>query len=139
MTFVLDNSVAMCWLFNDGSDADIAYADRVLTQLASSEAIVPSLWGLEVANVLARAENKGLLTEARSQAFVGKLRSLAISVDYETAEHALQETLSLARRYKLSSYDASYLELALRSGSPLATLDKDLAKAAQIAGVYLNA
>ena len=136
--FVLDNSVTMCWLFNDGSAEDLAYAESVLTRLNSAQAVVPSLWGLEVANVLFRAESKGFLTEARSQTFVSKLGCLAISVDHETAEHALQETLGLARRYKLSSYDASYLELALRSGAPLATLDKELSKAAQLAGVYLR-
>ena len=84
---------------------------------------------------IARAEAKGLLTEARSQAFVVLLQRLNIATDPSTAGHALGDTLHLARRYKLSAYDAAYLELALRTGLPLATLDADLKKAAQAAGV----
>ena len=76
-----------------------------------------------------------MLTEARSQAFLALLDHLNIIDDNATIVHALGETLSLARRYKLSAYDAAYLELAMRSGLPLATLDADLAKAATTAGV----
>jgi len=110
---VLDNSVAMCWLLNDGRPGDAAYALKVLASLKHTQAIVPGLWALEAANVVAKAEAKGLVTEARTQAFVA----------------------TLARRYKLSAYDATYLELALRAGLPLASLDADLAKAARRAGV----
>jgi predicted nucleic acid-binding protein len=91
--------------------------------------------GLEVANVIARAEAKGLVTEARSGAFLEMLQGVDIDVDPATFAQALSDTLQLARRYKLSSYDASYLELALRLGMPLATLDEDLQKAAKKAGV----
>ena len=90
---------------------------------------------LEASNVIARAEAKGLLSEARSQAFLVLLQRLNIATDPATAAHALGDTLHLARRYKLSAYDAAYLELALRTGLPLATLDADLEKAAQAAGV----
>ena len=135
MSFVLDNSVAMCWLLADGKPADVAYAEAVLDALREQQALVPSLWVLEASNVIARAEAKGLLTEARSQAFVVLLQRLNIVTDPATAAHALGDTLHLARRYKLSAYDAAYLELALRTGLPLATLDADLKKAAQAAGV----
>ncbi len=135
MSFVLDNSVAMCWLLADGNPADVAYAEAVLDALREQQALVPSLWALEASNVIARAEAKGLLTEARSQAFVVLLQRLNIVTDPATAAHALGDTLHLARRYKLSAYDAAYLELALRTGLPLATLDADLEKAAQAAGV----
>lgn len=135
MSFVLDNSVAMCWLLNDGRPADVSYALKVLDALKKSQAVVPALWALEAANVVAKAESKGLVTEARTHAFVATLVRLNIVVDKATAAHALGETLNLARRYKLSAYDASYLELALRDGLPLATLDADLEKAARKAGV----
>ena len=90
---------------------------------------------LGMANIFARAEAKGLVTEARSGAFLEMLEGVDIDVDSATFTHALSDTLQLARRYKLSAYDASYLELALRQGIPLATLDEDLQKAAKKAGV----
>jgi predicted nucleic acid-binding protein len=135
MSFVLDNSVAMCWLLNDGRPAGITYALNVLDALKITPAVVPGLWALEAANVVAKAEAKGLVNEARSQAFIAALTRLNIATDKATASHALTETLNLARRYKLSAYDATYLELALREGLPLATLDADLEKAARKAGV----
>ena len=80
-------------------------------------------------------EAKGWVTEARAGAFLEMLESVDIEVDAATFHHVLTDTLQLARRYKLSAYDASYLELALRLGLPLATLDEDLQKAANKAGV----
>lgn len=135
MSFVLDNSVTMRWFFGDGSPRDLAYASRILDAMKADEALVPGLWGLEVANVLARAESAGLVSEARSETFIGMLQKLDISVDPATPAHALAATLQLARRHKLSAYDAAYLELALRTGLPLATLDEKLLKAARKAGV----
>lgn len=135
MSFVLDNSVAMCWLLNAGRPADVAYALKVLDALKQTSALVPGLWALEAANLVAKAEARGLVTEARTQAFVTTLTRLNIATDKATAGQALSDTLNLARRYKLSAYDAAYLELALREGLPLATLDADLEKAARKAGV----
>ncbi|MDP2794091.1 MAG: type II toxin-antitoxin system VapC family toxin [Sulfurisoma sp.] len=139
MSFVLDNSVAMRWFFGDGSPRDMAYAGRVLDAMKADEALVPGLWGLEVANVLACAEAAGLVSEARSETFLGMLHKLNISVDPSTATHALATTLQLARRHKLSAYDAAYLELALRNGLPLATLDEKLLKAARKSDVNIFA
>ena len=135
MSFVLDNSVTMRWFFGDGKPQELAYAGKVLDAMKQDNALVPLTWGLEVANVIARAEAKGLVTEARSGVFLEMLADMEIDVDAATFAHALTDTLQLARRYKLSSYDASYLELALRLGMPLATLDEDLQKAAKKAGV----
>ncbi|MBE0626170.1 MAG: type II toxin-antitoxin system VapC family toxin [Burkholderiales bacterium] len=135
MSFVLDNSVTMRWFFGDGSPREITYAGKVLDAMKKASARVPATWGLEVANVIARAEAKGLVTEARSQAFLEMLEGVEIEVDAATFAHALSSTLQLARRYKLSAYDASYLELALRLGIPLATLDADLQNASTKAGV----
>ena len=135
MSFVLDNSVTMRWFFGDGKPGELAFAARVLEALETDKAIVPVTWGLEVANVIARAEAKGLVTEARSAAFLELLEGVSIEVDAATFKHARSATLELARRHKLSAYDASYLEVALRRGLPLATLDEDLREAAKKAGV----
>ncbi|MBK7655141.1 MAG: type II toxin-antitoxin system VapC family toxin [Betaproteobacteria bacterium] len=128
MRFVLDNSVVMRWLLKDGSAERLAYAAKVLDRLANlgDEAVVPGIWALEVANVLVKAQAKGLVTEARAAEFVGLLRDMAFETDTETAARALGDTLQLARRFKLSACDAAYLEHALRNGLPLATLDDDL-------------
>jgi len=135
MSFVLDNSVTMRWFFGDGKPQELAYAGKVLDAMKRDSALVPVTWGLEVANVIAKAEAKFLVTEARSEAFLEMLEGVDIEVDTATFAHALSDTLQLARRYKLSAYDASYLELALRLGMSLATLDEDLQKAAKKAGV----
>ena len=131
MRFVLDNSVVMRWLLKDGSAERLAYADKVLGLLMQddAQAVVPGVWPLEVANVIVKAQAKGLVSEARATAFIGLLEDMGIRVDTRTAERALKDTLQLARRFKLSSYGASYLELALREGLPLATLDADLQSA----------
>lgn len=135
MNFVIDNSVTMRWFFGDGKPQELAYAGKVLEAMKEANVFVPVTWGLEVANVIARAEAKGLVTEARSGAFLEMLAGVDIEVDAATFAHALSDSLQLARRYKLSVYDASYLELALRLGLALATLDENLRKAAKKAGV----
>lgn len=134
MSLVLDNSVVMRWFFGDGQPGELAYAGRVLDALQTGRALVPATWCLEAANVIARAEARGLVTEARSSAFLELLQDLDIEVDPETVHYALSTTLQLARRYGLSAYDASYLELALRTGFPLATLDDGLQRAAKKCG-----
>ena len=137
MNFVLDASVTLCWLFLDGKPAERAYALKVLAavQQAETAALVPVTWGLEVANVIARAEAKGLVREVQSEAFLEMLEAMDIGADRATFSRALTDTLQIARRYRLSAYDASYLELAMREGLALATLDDDLQKAARKAGV----
>ena len=137
MNFVLDASVAVRWLFLDGKPAERAYALKVLAAMkqAQTGALVPVTWGLEVANVIARAEAKGLVREVQSEAFLEMLEAMDIGADRATFSKALSDTLQIACRYRLSAYDASYLELAMREGLPLATLDEDLQKAARKAGV----
>jgi len=128
MRFVLDNSVAMRWLLRDGSQKRLDYANKILALLEQpdGEAVVPGIWALEAADVIVKAQSKGLVTEARSSAFIGLLEEMFITVDASTAGRALGDTLQLARRFRLPSYDAAYLELALREGLPLATLDAAL-------------
>ncbi len=139
MSFVLDNSVAMLWLLPQSNPKGIALAEHVLQQLQVTTALVPSLWPLEAANVIAKSQRLGKITQAQATAFVSLLDELGIKVDPGTATHALHGTLDLARQYGLSAYDAAYLELALREGAGLATLDADLSGAARSAGVSLIA
>lgn len=133
--FVLDGSVTMAWYFADESNA---YADAVLSDLESARALVPSLWKLEVANTLLVGERRKRSTEAQAAAWLGILETLSIEVDGETTSHAWSSTLALARSQNLSAYDAAYLELAMRRGLPLATLDAKLKAAATAVGVALH-
>ena len=134
---VLDNSVSMRWLLQSEKASDQHYAEAILRSLSDTDALAPNLWHLEAANVLLNAQRHGLLTTAAIEHFIAQLELLPIYVDPLTANHALGRTLSLASAYKLSSYDAAYLELAIREGLPLATLDKDLRRAATKAGVAI--
>jgi predicted nucleic acid-binding protein len=136
--FVLDVSVALSSLL-EGAGAGQAYAAAVFDILGGvdAQAHVPVTWGLELANVIAKSEGRGELPPARSQAFLASIEAAPILCDPATDAKALHETLELARRYRLSSYAASYLELALRAALPLATLDADLRRAATTAGVKL--
>ena len=139
MRFVLDASVTLSWLLRDTAARDEGYPLAVLIAMRdnSTTAAVPMTWGLEVANVIARSEAKDLVTAAQSGSFIALLEGIPIDVDAETFTHVLSDTLQLSRRYRLSSYDASYLELALRSGAPIATLDDDLRRAVAKAGVKI--
>ena len=128
--FVLDNSVAMRWLLASNKASDQRYAESVLKSMANAEALVPNLWNLEAANVLLGATNRKDIEISEVERFTVQLENLPITVDTLTANQVFGHTISLAKAYRLSSYDAAYLELALREGLPLATLDKDLLKAA---------
>ena len=134
MAFVLDASIALSWCFEDESDA---YADRVISLLDREAALVPSVWALEVANVLIVQERRGRLVSADVDRFAVLLQGLPISLEETTVPGALGPVTSLARRLGLTSYDASYLELAIRRGVPLATQDVRLRQAADAAGVSL--
>ena len=126
--FVIDNSVVMTWCFKDEISQ---YADVVLDRLEISTGFVPSIWPLEVCNVLLVAERKRLIGEADSTRFIALLTELPIIVEQEPPERMIKEIFALAREHKLSSYDASYLDLAMRKGLPIATLDKNLIAAAK--------
>ncbi len=137
IAFVLDNSVAMRWLLASNNSSDQRYAESVLKSLVDAEAIVPNLWHLEAANVLLGATHRKEIEISEIERFTVQLENLPITVDPLTANQVFGHTLSLARAYRLSSYDAAYLELALRSGLPLSTLDKDLLKAAKRSDVEI--
>ncbi|WP_417913836.1 type II toxin-antitoxin system VapC family toxin [Candidatus Electronema sp. JM] len=124
----------MSWCF---ADENSDYAEHVLAALETLTAVVPAVWPLEVANVLLVAERKKRLGKADSIRFLELLRELPIEVMQESPQRMTGEIMALAREQQLSSYDASYLDLAMRKGLPLATLDAALIKAAEKCGVLL--
>ena len=126
--FVIDNSVVMTWCFKDEENP---YADDILDSLEQATAYVPSIWPLEVGNVLLVAESKKRLSEADSMRFIALLTELPIIIEQESPERMIKEIFALARKHELSSYDASYLNLAMRKGLPIATLDDNLIAAAK--------
>lgn len=132
--FVLDCSVVLAWCFEDEGGR---YAERVLESLTEDEAVVPAIWPLEVANALLVAERRKRIKQADSVRFVSLLRNLPIEIDGETATRAMGDTMAIARREMLSAYDAAYLELSMRCGAPLATLDKAMKKAMKRLGATL--
>ena len=134
MSLVLDSSLTLSWFFEDErTTATTAVLERVV----EGGAVVPMLWRLEIANALQSGLRRGRIDAAFRDATLSDLSQLDIVSDPETDSHAWAETLQLADRFRLTLYDAAYLELALRAGLPLATLDAGLAKAATTAGVSI--
>jgi len=130
--FVIDTSVVMAWCFDD---EESAYGDDVLKSLATAEAIAPAIWPLEIGNVLVVAERRKRLSKSAIIRFLDLLGELPIIVVQESPERMTKEILALARERQISTYDASYLDLAMRTGLPIATLDSGLKKAAVASGV----
>lgn len=137
MQFVLDCSVAISWCLPDETNPD---AETILTLLAENSltAVVPSIWWLEIVNVLVVAERRGRIGETQTAEALTRLRSLSLLVDEKTDRESTQGTLTLARQYNLAAYDAAYLELAIREDLSLATPDNRLAEAARQCGVFLE-
>lgn len=120
------------WLFADErTDAAL----KVFRDVADAGAVVPSLWRLEIANLLRTAERRGRCSAALANALLEQLESLPIAIDRETDTHAWNATRTLSQAQGLTPYDAAYLELAVRLGLPLATGDRELIAAAQRLGV----
>ena len=130
--FVLDGSLALAWYFKDEA---VPYADAVAASFLKSRALVPVIWPLEIANAVLMGERRKRSTEAQAAKWFSYLSSLPIVVDETTNDHAWSEVLALGRAHHLSAYDASYLELSLRRGLPLASLDDELKAAASALGV----
>ena len=126
--FVLDCSVAIAWVFDDqASDA----TDALLRELqGSGRAVVPPLWHLEFGNVLIQAERRQKLTAAETSQRLAFFADLPIATDTAIGANLRSGIVRLARRTSLTTYDASYLELASRRGLALATRDKALRNAA---------
>lgn len=130
MAFVVDNSVVVGWYFESQATA---YTDQVLDRLTGENAHVPGLWVLEFSNVLRKAKQSEKLDAERTDEIIELLSGLPIAVDYTPVN--ITNNLKLAMKYGLSSYDAAYLELAIRLRLPIATKDDALAAAATRAGV----
>jgi predicted nucleic acid-binding protein len=131
--FVLDCSATVPWLFS--SEATSA-TERLLDALtAGAKAWVPALWHLEIGNVLLGAERRGRVDKAGIESFFSSLAVYDIEVDNETIALAWTKTFSLGEAFGLTMYDAAYLEIALRRGIPLASLDEQLRVAMRKAGV----
>jgi len=128
MSLVLDSSVTLAWIYIEQTSPEV---DRVLQLVNSNGAWVPSLWRLEVANILEMGVRRGRHNAAFRDATLADLALLPISVDQDTEAHAWGATLRLAERHRLTLYDAAYLELAKRRGLALASLDVELRTAAE--------
>lgn len=127
MSLVLDSSVALAWLYSEETTRAV---QRVLDLVMSSEAWVPSLWRLEVANSLQTAVRRGRISANVRDTSLADLASMRIMIDTDTDTYAWTNTLRLADRFGLTVYDAAYLELAQRRSMPLASLDRELRAAA---------
>jgi predicted nucleic acid-binding protein len=132
MNFVLDASVTLSWAFEDEGGE---YAREVLNRLKTEEACTTALWPLEVSNGLVVAERRGRIDPAASARFTRLLLALPIVVDPMDRRRTFEQARLLAQRRHLSAYDAQYLELAVRYGIPLASLDEGLRRAAEEEGV----
>jgi predicted nucleic acid-binding protein len=132
MSVVLDASIVMASLFEESNHE----AARVIIANAIDEGLVaPSLWRLEIANALTVAARRKRCDEEFVDRSLGRLDAMSIAIDAEADLHAWSETLDLARQEGLTLYDAAYLELAIRTGSSLASFDQDLVDAARRRGV----
>jgi predicted nucleic acid-binding protein len=133
---VVDASVALAWCFPDEASN---YADGVLVALEGHAILVPAVWGLEIANAVLTGERRKRLRQPEIRRFTTLLDSLSLVQDVQSVSEHVSNVLPLAREYNLSAYDAAYLELSIRHGTPLATLDGKLQKAAQEAGILIFA
>jgi predicted nucleic acid-binding protein len=132
MNFVLDASIALSWCFPDEITQTTI---GLLESLAVETAFVPAIWSLELGNALLMAERKKRIKYAEIVEFLSLLQNINIQVDDQTDAKAFHETFVLAYSEGLTTYDASYLELAMRKGLPIATKDNQLSKIAKQLGI----
>lgn len=134
MTLVVDASVTLAWIFTEERTLPV---QKILDRLIDEQAFVPAIWRLEIANGLQMSVRRGRIDAATRDTALRGLALLNITTDPDTDNFAWSTTLSLADQHGLTLYDAAYLELALRLGLPLATLDRDLRSAGDAVGVTL--
>ena len=132
--FVLDASLALSWVFDE---EETERSREVLQRILDDVAVVPSVWPLEVANAVLIGLRHGRFTEEDAASFVDAMSAFDVDVDEQAHRVAFAALVPLARKHQLTSYDAAYIELAVRRDAPLATFDADLARAARAAGVQL--
>jgi predicted nucleic acid-binding protein len=131
--FAIDASVTAAWCFHD----EATEASRALHRsLVHRRAVVPVLWHAECANLLLTAERRNRVSPEQSLELLELLASLPVETDEETAR-VRGPVFRLARKHRLTVYDAIYLDLAMHRGIPLATRDNELRRAAQAANVAL--
>lgn len=131
MSVVLDSSIVGCWCFSDEASE---VADAALSAVATDEVVVPAVWWFEVRNLLLTGERHGRIDSTGTAGFLADLEAMSITIDRAPVSDAV---LAFARAHRLTVYDAAYLELALRADARLATLDRQLARAARAAKVPL--
>ena len=132
---VVDGSIAVSWFLQDETGG---YAGAVRSKISDADLVsVPAHWMLEVTNALLVAERRKRIDAASVNHAVGILRQMPIRTDSEMDDQAGRQTLELARQHMLSIYDAAYLELALRVGAGLASLDEPLKATAKTRGAKL--
>ena len=134
MRLILDASMALAWLFERVDTNEAACAEKALQALSDAETKVPPLWHAEISNTLLVAERRKVITEAQSIDYLNQLSKLMIEDDEALPATRRDSVIALAWEYKLTAYDATYLELALRINAVLATFDKALADAMRHAG-----
>jgi predicted nucleic acid-binding protein len=132
MAFVLDCSMTIAWVFSDEANE---FTEALRESLLKENAVVPVLWPIEVGNVLLVAMRRGRIAREDWIRIRDDLGALPIDIDPDSYERVLDTVLPVADQHGLSVYDAMYLELALRRGLPLATLDRKLIEAANTAGI----
>ena len=132
MRFVLDASIALAWVFPDETSE---VANLLRKGLRTGEAIAPPLLVYEIGNALLNAVRRGRISGAERRKLCGVLAALPIEVDSLSAPRVWGAASDLAEEHGITIYDASYLELAVRTGLPLATLDHALVRAAESAGI----
>lgn len=130
--FVLDSSFTIAWILEEEGEEE--HTDSVFSLLKESTALIPSLWFYEVANVLAIARRRGRLSQKDLTRALTFLKAIPTVVDPDGDRRAL-EILDLAESHTLTIYDTTYLDLAMRMGIPLATLDSALIQASHSLGV----
>jgi predicted nucleic acid-binding protein len=129
---VIDASVALAWCFPDEASD---YADDVLAALEGQTVLVPSIWSVEVTNALLVGERRKRIRQPEVRQFVELLKRLSIEEDGQPFAATMSNVLPLAREHDLSAYGAAYLDVAVRHGAPLATLDAALQKACRATGI----
>ena len=138
-SIVIDASMTLAWLFERQQASDQEQANRLLAACGDSPWWIPGLWHLEVTNALLVAERRSVLPQAESDRFLAGLSGLPMLTDTDPTPERGTRILALARNHGLSTYDATYLELAQRLGARLASFDRQLNRAAGVIGVPLVA
>jgi predicted nucleic acid-binding protein len=133
--FVLDASVVLTWCFPDENAAAAQLVAGLFKR--GDTAIAPSFWPHEVLNALLVGEKRKRISRELVGSFLDDLATLPIVLDQFPASVVFDRIQHLSREHGLTAYDSAYLDLALSSGLPLATLDEDLVRACKKARVRL--